>query len=265
MGDVPSSLVVVVPARNEERRLNGCLLALQAAIRHLRLLHVAVPVRVVLVLDRCTDRTAAVAARWPSVDVVVTAHGRVGAARAAGVRHAMTTAGGTDGMWIANTDADSTVPADWLRTQLRSASSGADLVLGMVQPNPADLSAQLLLAWHERHDFIDGHRHVHGANMGVRGRMYLAAGGFPDVAVDEDVQLADSIRRLGGRVVSTRASPVLTSARARCRAAAPAGVVKRCPARTLDILTLRKPIYCRCQSGVEWPAVPARFILMADC
>ena len=101
--------------------------------------------------------------------------------------------------------------------------------------------------------------------MGVRGHMYLAAGGFPDVAVDEDVQLADSIRRLGGRVVSTRASPVLTSARARCRAAAPAGVVKRCPARTLDILTLRKPIYCRCQSGVEWPAVPARFILMADC
>ena len=51
MGDVPSSLVVVVPARNEERRLNGCLLALRAAIQHLRLLHVAVPVRVVLVLD----------------------------------------------------------------------------------------------------------------------------------------------------------------------------------------------------------------------
>jgi hypothetical protein len=43
--------------------------------------------------------------------------------------------------------------------------------------------------------------------------MYLAAGGFPDVAVDEDVQLADGIRRLGGRVLSTRASPVLTSAR----------------------------------------------------
>ena len=36
MGDVPSSLVVVVPARNEERRLNGCLLALRAAIQHFR-------------------------------------------------------------------------------------------------------------------------------------------------------------------------------------------------------------------------------------
>ncbi len=34
MGDVPLSLVVVVPARNEERRLNGCLLALRAAIQH---------------------------------------------------------------------------------------------------------------------------------------------------------------------------------------------------------------------------------------
>ena len=150
MGDAPSSLVVVIPARNEERRLNACLVALRAAIQRLRLLDDVVPVRVVLVLDRCMDRTAAVAARWPSVNVVVTAHGRVGAARAAGVRHAMTTAGGTDGMWIANTDADSIVPADWLRTQLRSATSGADPVLGMVQPNPADLPAQLLLAWHER-------------------------------------------------------------------------------------------------------------------
>jgi hypothetical protein len=82
--------------------------------------------------------------------------------------------------------------------------------------------------------------------MGVRGRMYLAAGGFPDVAVDEDVQLADSIRRLGGRVVSTRASPVLTSARARCRAAAPAGVV-----------TNRRP--CRPKGGPSAAAArPAR-------
>jgi hypothetical protein len=61
MGDVPSSLVVVIPARNEERRLNGCLLALRAAIQHFRLLHVAVPVRVVLVLDRCTTAPR----RWP--------------------------------------------------------------------------------------------------------------------------------------------------------------------------------------------------------
>jgi len=84
MVDVPSNLAVVIPARNEERRLESCLLALRAAIRRLRLFDDAVPVRVVLVLDGCTDRTAAVATRWPSVQVLVTEHGRVGAARAAG-------------------------------------------------------------------------------------------------------------------------------------------------------------------------------------
>jgi glycosyltransferase involved in cell wall biosynthesis len=213
-GDVPSSVVVVVPARNEERRLDACLRGLRVAIRRLRSSDEVLPVRVVLVLDRCTDRTAAVAAGWPPVEVVVTEHGRVGAARAAGVWYAIAAADrDVDAMWIANTDADSVVPPDWLRTQLRHARGGADLVLGMVCPDPAEVPDQLRLAWHDRHVFVDGHRHVHGANMGVRGGMYVAAGGFPDVAVDEDVALADSIRRMGGRVVSTRASPVTTSAR----------------------------------------------------
>jgi hypothetical protein len=116
-------------------------------------------------------------------------------------------------VWIANTDADSAVPADWLQTHLRFASTGVDLLRGMVQPNPADVPGQLLLDWHDRHELVDGHRHVHGANMGIRGGMYLAVGGFPDVASDEDVLLANATRRVDGRVMSTRASPVETSAR----------------------------------------------------
>jgi glycosyltransferase involved in cell wall biosynthesis len=63
--DVPSSVVVVVPARNEERRLDACLGALTEAIRRFRSSNEGFPVRVVIVLDRCTDRTAAVAAGWP--------------------------------------------------------------------------------------------------------------------------------------------------------------------------------------------------------
>ena len=94
--------------------------------------------RVVLVLDRCTDRSASVAAGWPSVEVVVTVHGLMGAARAAGVRYATAVAElDADATWISNTDSDSVVPLDWLQTQLRSASRGADLKLGVVASGPS--------------------------------------------------------------------------------------------------------------------------------
>ena len=212
---VPAKIVVVVPARNEEHRLRACLTALRSSIRHLRRQVAATPdVRVVLVLDRCTDRSAAVAAAWSGLDVIVTEHGRVGAARATGVRHALANISvPPENVWIANTDADSTAPTGWLLTHLRHAADGVDLLLGTVQPDTSGLPEELLQAWQDRHELVDGHRHVHGANLGVRADSYLRAGGFPDVAVHEDVMLVDIIRQSGARVVSTRASPVTTSAR----------------------------------------------------
>jgi len=153
--DVPSSVAVVVPARNEERRLAACLSALQAAVGQLLGGGDATPVRVVLVLDRCTDGSAAVAARWPSVQVVTTRHGRVGAARAAGIRHAAALAGVyPETTWIATTDADSVVPADWLQTQLHFARAGADLLLGMVRPSTGSVRVLGM-------DDVDGVRTTH--------------------------------------------------------------------------------------------------------
>ena len=203
---------VVVPARNEERRLTRCLRALDVSRQHL---HAdCCDVRVALVLDRCTDRTAALAADWPGVDVVTSDHGRVGAARAVGVAHALHTAGGEPSQtWIACTDADSTVPEDWLPTHLRHGRQGVDLLLGTVYPDPTEIPDVHRSRWHARHDLVDGHRHVHGANLGIRGDVYLRAGGFPDIAVHEDVLLARSVGDLGGRVVSTQAGAVMTSAR----------------------------------------------------
>jgi hypothetical protein len=116
-------------------------------------------------------------------------------------------------VWISNTDADSAVPADWLSAQLLHARSGVELLLGTVRPDPQELAAGLLAAWRLRHLIADGHPHVHGANLGVRGDTYLAAGGFPDVATQEDVLLSAAVRRSGGRVLSTGSSPVLTSGR----------------------------------------------------
>jgi hypothetical protein len=115
--------------------------------------------------------------------------------------------------WIACSDADSVVPPDGLRTQLEHARRGTDMVLGTVRPDPGDVPPAVLDSWYPRHVVTDGHPHVHGANLGLRGDTYLAPGGFADVAMHEDVLLSRAVRAVGGRLVSTGDSPVITSGR----------------------------------------------------
>jgi len=203
-------VVVVVPARDEEALVGACLAALRVAAGR-----AAVPVDVVVVADGCRDATADVA-RAAGARVLVTGppSAGVGAARAAGVAAGLL---GRDpaATWIACTDADSVVPACWLERQLEHAAVGADLVLGVVDlpPGTGDRNA----SWRRRYAAgIQGstHRHVHGANLGVRGSAYLAAGGFDALSVHEDVRLAEAVARLRGAcVVSTVACPVVTSDR----------------------------------------------------
>nr|WP_241769915.1 glycosyltransferase [Cellulosimicrobium sp. MM] len=74
-------VVVVVPARDEEELLPGCLAALGRATAAVARDRPGVRVAVVVVLDGCTDGSARVA-RAAGVRVVEVAHGNVG--RAAG-------------------------------------------------------------------------------------------------------------------------------------------------------------------------------------
>ena len=207
-------LGVVIPARNERDRLPRCLRAVFAADAQLRReLADAPPVRVVVVLDRCTDGSDSVVARWPGVETLIRDFGNVGAARAAGVAHLLGSPGGRELEWIACTDADSAVPAGWLVHQMNHARSDTDLLLGVVRPDALELEPSSLNRWMSQYHLHDGHPHVHGANMGFRVGAYRRAGGFPALAEHEDVVLARRIRSLGSRVVSAAAHPVLTSGR----------------------------------------------------
>ena len=209
---------VVVPARNEEDLLPRALAALELAARGARQLGVTVDV--VVVADSCLDATAELA-RAAGVRVLEATSGAVGPARAVGAldvldRHAQVP---RDRFWLASTDADSRVPAQWLLTQLELADDGADLVLGTVEVDDwSGHPAYVEKAWRATYDPHDGHRHVHGANVGVRGDAYLAVGGFPDLDHDEDVALVAALRHR--QVVRTGAIPVLTSARLQGRAGA---------------------------------------------
>jgi glycosyltransferase involved in cell wall biosynthesis len=205
--------VVVVPARNEERRLPRCLAALADAVAALtdEFGADAPAISVVVVLDRCTDGSAGVVARWPQFEALTSTAGSVGSARREGVAHALTGADAARS-WVATTDADSAVPLRWLAVQLVLAESGTELVLGTVLPD-AELPTPERARWHDAHTLVDGHPYVHGANMGVRGDRYLAAGGFCNVDSDEDVLLVQELRARGARECRTALIPVLTSGR----------------------------------------------------
>lgn len=208
---------VVVPAHNEQDLLPSCLARLRRAARALR----GVPVPLIVVADACSDRTAEAARRGGAA--VVTTHDRnVGAARAAGVREVLRRAGPLDpaDVWLATTDADTFVPACWLREQVRCASQGWDAVAGTIrvadwsgyQPGTRSL-------FHRRYGSGNGpHAHVHGANLGFRAAAYLRAGGFPPVPTGEDRALVTALAATGSRIRRTRALTVLTSARREARA-----------------------------------------------
>ena len=207
---------VVVPAHDEQDLVGAALAALGVAAGRAR--SRGVDVDLLVVADACHDATAhlarAAGARVLEVDVR-----SVGRARAAGVRDVLGRCRSVPPaqVWLASTDADSRVPAHWLTGQLQLAEAGADLVLGTVEVD--DWSAHppyVESRWREGYDPRDGHRHVHGANVGVRADAYLDVGGFAALERDEDVALAAALRHR--RVVRTGGLPVVTSARRAARA-----------------------------------------------
>ncbi len=214
------SIGVIVPAHNEQDLLPACLTSLRRAARALR----GIPAHVVVVADACRDRTAQVARRGGASVVSISA-GSAGAARAAGAREVLRLTRHLDpaSVWLATTDADTLVPARWLRQQVRHASQGWDAIVGTIQV--ADWSGYppgTRSLFRERYEGVDTgtgqHSHVHGANLGFRASAYLAAGGFPALPTAEDHALVAALAGVGSRVLRTRALPVITSARRESRA-----------------------------------------------
>lgn len=205
---------IVVPVHDEQHLLPACLAALRRAAGHPAVRHL--PLHLVTVLDDCSDDSGALAA-----DALEVNGRNVGLARAAGFNAVLDREAGRPAgqVWLATTDADSTVPVTWLAEQLRLAALGAEVVAGTVRV--ADWSQQPAQV---RHRFIRSygvpglhHPHVHGANLGLRAAAYLDAGGVPPLALAEDQALLDTLRRRARRIVATGRIPVTTSARRESR------------------------------------------------
>lgn len=206
-------LGVVIPAHNEEASILECLAAVKTAARHPRLQSESV--QILVVLDSCSDRTAAMVSGANVLSLAVEAR-NVGMARALGAE-ALIALGVR---WLAFTDADSLVAPDWLAEQL---ALQVDAVCGTVHVadwSPHSEHAQLL-QWHFRQTYTDAddHRHVHGANLGVSVAAYRCAGGFQHLACSEDVALVAALEACGARIAWSARPRVTTSARRIGRAA----------------------------------------------
>lgn len=203
-------IAVIVPAHNEAEYLGPCLTALRIAADCAAC--AGEPVRVLVVLDDCNDASACVA-KAHQVEILAVRLRNVGAARRAGA--ALMLAEGA--RWLACTDADSRVPAHWLSCQLAFA---ADAVCGSVHieqwlPHQDASLRQRYLAHYQMHE---GHRHIHGANLGVCAQAYRRVGGFRPLALHEDVQLVNDLQQSGARIVWTARNSVSTSSRSDSRA-----------------------------------------------
>lgn len=212
------SVLVVVPARNEQGSIKACLDHLQTAIEHLSSWRSRISVDVRVVLDGCSDGTAALVAEGFGNEPWLKTHFveflNVGRARGYGVRRAMESCGANPSRTlIGSTDADSRVPPDWLSGMVRYLEAGSDVVLGTIRPDSEGLEPSIYAAWHATYTNHAGHGHVHGANLGVRASWYAAVGGFHALESDEDVQLVQRLVSAGAKITSCAALGVVTSSR----------------------------------------------------
>lgn len=206
------AVVVAIPAHNEEALLGRCVASVRRALHAAHAREPGLRSALVVALDACTDASAA---RVPEADVVRIDARCVGTARRVAVAAALDRLPGADPerTWIAMTDADTVVPEGWITHQLDLLATGADAVLGTVRPDFADLSARHEAYWRATHHRGRPPGNVHGANLGVRARAYLDAGGVPDLRAHEDVALVRALRRRGADIRASDEHEVETSGR----------------------------------------------------
>lgn len=221
-------MIVVIPAHDESETIAAALGSVHAAARQ-----ADVRLRLLVVADACTDETAAIA-RAAGAEVLEIDANNVGAARAAGFDHALTSPVDAADLpasadhpppayeqWLATTDADSHVPPDWFAKQAEHRDRGADVVVGTVMLTPVAGADPVGLAWAADYaQKITGsrHSHIHGANLAFTARAYLAVKGFRSLADDEDVDLVSRLQRSDAVLVTATDMPVMTSRRTTGRA-----------------------------------------------
>jgi glycosyltransferase involved in cell wall biosynthesis len=214
-------ICVLIPARNEEELLPRCLYSLLNAVHQLPK---NCTVEIVLAVDSSTDNTSKIGREilHGIGSVIEIDHQGVGYARLKAGETALTNyTAALDRCWLANTDADCEIPADWLIHQLRLAKEGTHAVAGIVDVDSFE-EHDCGVPQRFRETYIiheDGsHPHIHGANLGVRADSYILAGGWSDLKTAEDHDLWNRMKAMQFSMKSDATLRVITSGRRKGRA-----------------------------------------------
>lgn len=222
---------VVIPARNEGRRIERCLRSLyhQQGVSHREY-------EVILVVE-ATDDTRARVEEFGAAHPDLRLHlldqapdSGVGAARRTGMDIAcerLLSVGRPEGL-IASTDADSVVDRDWLRVQLDAVAAGSTAIGGRIEiaEDELELVSPDVLKWRARQGKLRHkrllnagypgrieHHHFSGASMAVTAATYRQVGGLEPKAVLEDEAFEHRLRDHGIPIDHLNAVRVHTSAR----------------------------------------------------
>ncbi|WP_341209318.1 glycosyltransferase [uncultured Sphingomonas sp.] len=227
-----ANVAICVPARDEAARVPRLFEGLdRLAIPGDRSVHVC------LLLDGCTDQSAAIVAAYArgAAHRVHVAEAPRSVPNAGVARHRAMMLGvaalGPEGGVLLSTDADGWPATDWLHATL-AALRHAELVAGdIVRNGPrADERQDRIEAYYARlhalrrladpvpWEAASTHHHASGANVALHSTTYAALGGFAPLASGEDARLIDDAGRAGHRVRRDAASIVHTSARRNGRA-----------------------------------------------
>lgn len=239
---------VVIPARNEARRLPTCLSALLPQIGE--------DVLVVVVANNCTDSTIAAArASIPSrslelIDCTFDAAQGVGEARLRGCARALSFH--PDIQSLLTTDADCIAAPDWI-TRSRAHLAEVHAVCGLVEPIPTEsgvfqrlpsqaganeaIYRDLVIQFYdliapEPHNPYPHHGVAAGATLACRASALRLIGGFADLCTGEDRDLIRRMRAADFRV--RHASDVRVQASCRLIGRAPGGMADTIRHRLTD-------------------------------
>ena len=224
--------MVVVPARDEERLIEGCLEAIAG--------QTVTPCafETIVVADGCRDRTAEVAraaARRLGLRLTVLEGPgagpgparRLGMDAAADRLHSLGLGRGL----IATTDADSIPAPDWLERQLDHLAQGANVVAGLIELDDEDaralpngvlrrrrLESERRMATIVAADPTAAHHHFAGASLGVTADTYRRVGGLGPGRALEDRRFAEALAEHGVSILRAGDVRVRTSGRTGGRA-----------------------------------------------